>query len=227
MQWRLKLQAVMIIQESAVMMCVILPLVAFSIGECLKPSFVECTNKADFHRIVYRPCWRPLSRAVLIRVRIRERHFKMLWVKRTHRVVGGSFFVRQNERYAAPFGVHQVCGWCKMSETAPEWLLPGTTDKRFTGYMLIMQPHCSLHRMVSVCLSQFWFKVFFKSLHWLPVCRKIDFKILLLVHQELNVLRTEHIWFTCMALGGAMESPGHTHTQSCRIVNIFTWCKLI
>ena len=34
-------------------------------------------------------------------------------------------------------------------------------------YMLIMQPHCSLHRMFFVCLSQFGFN---ESLHWLSVC---------------------------------------------------------
>ena len=80
------------------------------------------------------------------------------------------------------------------------------TDKRSfwaaeVVYMLIMQPHCSLHTMVSVCLSQFWCNVCFKSLRWLPVCQKIDFKILLLVYKALNVLRIEHIWSTCTGIG--------------------------
>ena len=63
-------------------------------------------------------------------------------------------------------------------------------------YMLVTPPHCGLHRKVSACLSQFWLNVFFKSLHWLPVCQKTDFKILFLVCKALKVLRTEHIWYT-------------------------------
>ena len=64
-------------------------------------------------------------------------------------------------------------------------------------YTHTMQPFCH-HRMVSVCFFQLWFNVcffFFKSLHWLPVCQKTDFKILLFVCKALNVFRTKCIWF--------------------------------
>ena len=45
-------------------------------------------------------------------------------------------------------------------------------------------------------LSQFWFNVLLKSLHWLPGCQKMDFKIISVIYKSINVVRTEYIWFT-------------------------------